>query len=421
MARLIVNLLLFNYAVLQYTYAKSSSISIDRTRRTQTLLTHQRNFQHGSLNDALLLSSSSAARNTRPPSLYSSNAVLERLRGGGTFLGGGSNNNKDTATLSTTKTSQDPQDDVPAITKSTAVALFTTFVALGYLLGHLSTHYIDRDTFKTCLIFSIPLTYAILQQSIPMSTLAMVVTYIASGYLLGYLTLHDVDIGTFKSIISSTKSTISTFFDKERFRSAIINNLNNIASKGNIGLFIYTFGFIFYETCGMRTSVVETCAGMAFGFKNGLMCSFIGKTCGSILAFTLGRTLLSNYVGNKLKDNESFSLIERGVAKNPTQSALIVRYSPFPQLIKNFSLSLTKSVSYPIFLLAILIHGLPFSILWAALGNDSSMRLRASDAGEIMASNKVLNWLLAFVTFFGFVVSPAITGWWLADLRKDSC
>lgn len=49
------------------------------------------------------------------------------------------------------------------------------------------------------------------------------------------------------------------------------------------------------------------------------------------------------------------------------------------------------------------------------------MRLRASDAGEIMASNKVLNWLLAFVTFFGFVVSPAITGWWLADLRKDSC
>jgi len=418
MARLLVTLLLLNYAVLRYTHAKSSSISIDRSRRTQTLPIHQRNFQHGSLNDALLLSSSSVARNTRSSSLYSSNAVLERLRGGGAFLGGGSNNNKDTPTLSTTKTSQ---DDVPAITKSTAVALFTTFVALGYLLGHLSTHYVDRDTFKTCLILSIPLTYAILQQSIPMSTLAMVVTYIASGYLLGYLSLHDVDIDTFKSIISSTKSTLSTFFDKERFRSAIINNLNNIASKGNIGLFIYTFGFIFYETCGMPTSVVETCAGMAFGFKNGLMCSFIGKTCGSILAFTLGRTLLSNYVGNKMKDNESFSLIERGVAKNPTQSALIVRYSPFPQLIKNFSLSLTKSVSYPIFLLAILIHGLPFSILWAALGNDSSMRLRASDAGEIMASNKVLNWLLAFVTFFGFVVSPAITGWWLADLRKDSC
>ena len=245
MARLIINLLLLNYAVvLQYAHAKSSSILIDRTRRTQTLLTHQRNFQHGSLNDAL--SSSSVARNTRSPSLYSTNDILERLRGGGAFLGGGSNNNKDTASLSTTTS----QDDV-SITTPTAVALFATFVALGYLLGYLITHTVGIDTFKTCLILSIPLTYAILQQSIPMSTVAVIVTYIASGYLLGYLTLHDVDIDKIKSILLSTKSTLSTFFDKERFRSAIINNLNNIASKGNVGLFIYTFGFIFYETCGM--------------------------------------------------------------------------------------------------------------------------------------------------------------------------
>jgi len=40
--------------------------------------------------------------------------------------------------------------------------------------------------------------------------------------------------------------------------------------------------------------------------------------------------------------------------------------------------------------------------------------------GETMAANVVLNSLLIFVTVFGFVVSPAITGWWLADLRKES-
>ena len=136
-----------------------------------------------------------------------------------------------------------------------------------------------------------------------------------------------------------------------------------------------------------------------------------------ILAFTLGRTLLSNYVGRKMEDKESFSLIERGVTKHPIQSALIVRYSPFPQILKNFGLSVTKPVTYPIFVLAIVIHGFPFSLLWAALGHDSSMRLRASDAGEVLATNKVLNGLLVFVTFFGFVVSPLVTGWWLADLR----
>ena len=121
-----------------------------------------------------------------------------------------------------------------------------------------------------------------------------------------------------------------------------------------------------------------------------------------------------------MEDKEAFSLFERGVTKHPIKSALIVRYSPFPQILKNFSLSVTKSVTYPIFVLAIIIHGFPFSLLWAALGHDSSMRLRASDAGEVMATNKVLNGLLVFVTFFGFVVSPLVTGWWLADLRNDS-
>ena len=159
---------------------------------------------------------------------------------------------------------------------------------------------------------------------------------------------------------------------------------------------------------------------MAFGFKGGFIGSFVGKTCGSLLAFTLGRTLLSSIVGEKMEENDIFGLVERGVQRHPIRSSLIVRYSPFPQLIKNFALSLTTPVTFPIFLLAISIHGLPFSLLWAALGNDSSMRLRASEVGETMAANLVLNSLLIFVTVVGFVISPAITGWWLADLRKES-
>ena len=214
--------------------------------------------------------------------------------------------------------------------------------------------------------------------------------------------------------------TIKELFDREKFRTAIIQTLNDIASKGNKGLFLYAVGFMLWECCGLPTSVVETAAAMAFGFKGGLLASFVGKTCGSLLAFTLGRTLLSNVVGEKMEENDLFGLVERGVQRHPVMSSLIVRYSPFPQLIKNFALSLTKPVTFPIFLLAISIHGFPFSVLWAALGNDSSMRLRASEMGETMAANLVLNSLLIFVTVFGFVVSPAITGWWLADLRKES-
>lgn len=245
-------------------------------------------------------------------------------------------------------------------------------------------------------------------------------------------TYNNNKASTIKSILTTTsiltiatlsylhRDTIQTFFDREKFRTAIIQTLNNIASKGHKGLLLYAVGFMFWECCGLPTSVVETAAGMAFGFKDGLIGSFVGKTCGSLLAFTLGRTLLSSVVGEKMEENDIFGLVERGVQRHPIRSSLIVRYSPFPQLIKNFALSLTTPVTFPIFLLAISIHGLPFSLLWAALGNDSSLRLRASEVGETMAANVVLNSLLIFVTVFGFVVSPAITGWWLADLRKES-
>ncbi|KAL7426329.1 hypothetical protein ACHAXM_000394 [Skeletonema potamos] len=238
------------------------------------------------------------------------------------------------------------------------------------------------------------------------------------------ITRKSITISSIIAIIATLSflhwETIQTFFDREKFRTAIIQTLNDIASKGHQGLFLYAFGFMFWECCGLPTSVVETAAGMAFGFRGGVVGSFVGKTCGSLLAFTLGRTLLSNVVGKKMEENDIFGLVERGVERHPVKSALILRYSPFPQLIKNFALSLTKPVTWPIFLLAITIHGFPFSLLWAALGNDSSMRLRASEMGETMAANVVLNSLLIFVTVFGFVVSPAITGWWLADLRKES-
>jgi len=188
---------------------------------------------------------------------------------------------------------------------------------------------------------------------------------------------------------------------------------------GDKGLILYTSGFVFWEACGLPTAVVETAAGMAFGFRRGVLGSFVGKTCGSLLAFALGRTLLADAAGERMGQTKSFELIERLVTENPMRSAVVVRYSPFPQLIKNFALSVTKSVTYSMFLIAIVIHGFPFSLLWAALGEDSSLRLQAAEVGEMMPTNFILNGLLVFVTVFGFVISPAVTGWWLTDFGSE--
>lgn len=201
-------------------------------------------------------------------------------------------------------------------------------------------------------------------------------------------------------------------------KASIIHKMNNIASHGNAGLVLYACGFAIWEVCGLPTSVVETAAGCAFGLRRGLLGSFVGKSCGSCIAFALGRTLLSNVVSRRMEGTEPYETVVRGAARNPTRAAFVVRYSVFPQLVKNFGMSVTRPVSFSTFFLSIMVHGFPFSLLWAALGQDAGLRLRASQVGMEMAANMLLNGLLAFVTIFGFVVSPTITGLWLADLRK---
>lgn len=219
-----------------------------------------------------------------------------------------------------------------------------------------------------------------------------------------------ITVATMLLLLNMT--TLKSFFDRE----SIIQRLNYLKAKKN-GLLLYSCGFIFWEVVGLPTAVVETAAGAVFGFRDGLTGSFFGKTCGSIVAFTLGRTLLSNRARQSLVKNDSYELIQQGFSTNPMLSAFIVRYSPFPQLIKNYAVSMTE-LSYPMFVLVAIVHGLPFSILWAAAGNDASLRLRTLEAGETMAANAVINWSIVFVAIFGFFISPAFTGLWLADLRK---
>lgn len=215
-------------------------------------------------------------------------------------------------------------------------------------------------------------------------------------------------------------ASLSVLLDRERFRSAIIGTLNAVASRGDAGLALYSLCFVLWEAAGMPTSVVETAAGMAFGFRRGLAGSYFGKTAGSLLAFGLGRTVLSSAAGQRVGGSEAFGLIERGVSRRPVSSAVIVRYSPFPQILKNLSMSLTRAVTLRIFAMTLVIHGLPFSVLWAALGDDSSRRIRASEIGETVPQNYWVKGAFIFTSVFGFTVSPAVTAWWLNSIRNEA-
>ena len=174
-----------------------------------------------------LIQLKSQIHNRHTPQLsYTSGKVLDRFPGGSVFLGRTDNNNKnkidDANFIITSKSSKTSNQDVSPTSTT-------------------------QEWIRSILVFAI------------------------SATITQLIAVHYTQI----------KSILLAFFDKEKFRTSIIQLLNSIASRGNLGLVLYTFGFVFYETCGLPTSVVETAAGMAFGMKHGLMCSFIGKTCGS--------------------------------------------------------------------------------------------------------------------------------------------
>ena len=132
----------------------------------------------------------------------------------------------------------------------------------------------------------------------------------------------------------------------------------------------------------------------AFGVKRGIIANAVGKISGALVAFMIGRFLLYEWVSKKLdqkdadgnKSNEIFNLIESSFESNPIGVALIWRFSPLPEFIKNFGLSAIPGLKLRHFFVAVVLHGFPFTCLWTVLGNETSMVLRgiASEPSKVL-------------------------------------
>ena len=132
-----------------------------------------------------------------------------------------------------------------------------------------------------------------------------------------------------------------------------------------------------------------------------------------MLAFFIGRSLLYDTVKNKLATNEIFTLLQYSITQKPIRSALLMRFSSFPELMKNFGLAIMP-LHYSVFALAIFIHGVPYSLLWAYIGNESKKRLNES----YNPTNRLYEGLLLFSGIFGVFGSPSILAYWMFDMKK---
>jgi uncharacterized membrane protein YdjX (TVP38/TMEM64 family) len=209
-----------------------------------------------------------------------------------------------------------------------------------------------------------------------------------------------------------------------------------------------------WEFFGLTTIPIETAAGMVFGWQAWAV-SAMGKLVGATTAFLCGRFVFADTVRAKLgsssgrpspwqvlwEPQESTSKSTNSdsagsttttttapYVPSPLQTAFLMKFSCFPEAVKNFGCSLLAGVKLYMFVLATVVHGWSYTALWTWLGVDTAARLQAAASATATASSTVtalpvnlpLNITLAIAGFIGVVVSPLLMAWWLRALKRQA-
>ena len=176
---------------------------------------------------------------------------------------------------------------------------------------------------------------------------------------------------------SCTASNIlSNIPSRGDIQSSLVTLLDRLAHSGINGMIIYTLSFMIWTITIGVTTPIETAAGMAFPLRRAIPLSAMGKIGGAFVQYTLAKYLFRDYARKKMKDNKWMSKIEASFKHHPYRVALIWRFSPLPEFVKNIGPALVPTLRTPYQILAILSHGLPFTLLWSVIGNEAAVVAR---------------------------------------------
>ena len=212
------------------------------------------------------------------------------------------------------------------------------------------------------------------------------------------------------------RKTIHRLVNKETIQETVLSILHKVDPQSTRGILAYVAGFTVWEALGLSTIPVETAAGMAFGFRRGLWSSCVGKLLGVAISVALGRTYLNEWVRRQFASTRIIKLLDESVQTNPLGVAVLMRYSVLPELLVNFGSALLYPIKMWMILLATVLHGVPFSCLWALLGADTALRLEQDD----VPPNQTLRVLMVAGGVMGFALIPLINTWWIRDLHRQS-
>lgn len=189
----------------------------------------------------------------------------------------------------------------------------------------------------------------------------------------------------------------------------LLSTLDRLSAAGPVGLITYAIVFMVWEMTFGITTPVETAAGMAFGLVPGILASGSGKFLGALFTFLLARYKYAGPVRKKMENNELLSLMEESVEETPFRVALLCRFSPLPELVKNAGMGVLP-VPKRSFIASLIFHGFFFTCLWTCMGAETGRVLRG------LPPSSTLKILMTVSTWIGFG-APVFIGLWIRGLR----
>ena len=155
-------------------------------------------------------------------------------------------------------------------------------------------------------------------------------------------------------------------------KTSLVTIVDGLSHSGPRGMAAYALGFTLWTMTVGATTPVEIAAGMAFPLRAAIPLSAMGKIGGAALQYALAKYLFSDVAREKLDGNEWMGKIDASFRDRPYGVALIWRFSPLPEFVKNVGPALVPGLRTRYQLLATLTHGLPFTALWSCMGNEAA-------------------------------------------------
>ena len=107
--------------------------------------------------------------------------------------------------------------------------------------------------------------------------------------------------------------------------------------------------FVAWIIAFLPTTVFELALGYVFGFNEGYLIAYIGKSIGASVCFFLGRSVLRGWLLERFAQNRILVAVGGAVSSQPYRTSCLLRiaYIPFP--LKNYGVAVAGMAPLPFF------------------------------------------------------------------------